>query len=239
MTARPCLLPGNRRPLVMTMTRHGALTILATALCLLVASACGTTAQPTLSSVDGQSSPTARATPIPVSLVPLPSPEGTPSEYTTSVFRPVFTVTIPAGWTVAERAADVVQIYQRCDACPHGGEEHGEITFDMSSAAASVEDSMADLQAAVGMDPSPIVSAEVGTLVGQSFVATRGETTDVAFATSGYHSEPFGLPIGVYALELGDQTATVFVDPHQAMGDEGEAFMAAAADILATLRAVE
>ena len=223
----------------MTITRQGAPTILATALCLLVASGCGTTAQPTFSSVEEQSSPTARATPIPVSLVPLPSPAGTPSEYITSVFTPGFSVTIPAGWTVAERAADIVQIYQGCDACPHGGEEHGEITFDMSSAAASVEDTIADLHAAVGMDPSPIVSAEVGKLMGQSFVATRAGTTDVAFATSGYHSEPFGLPIGVYALGLGDQTATVFVDPHQAAGDEGEAFMVAAADILATLRPVE
>ena len=70
------------------------------------------------------------------------------------------------------------------------------------------------------------------------FIGTRTELGgDVSFQTSGYHSEPFGLPIDVYVLTFGRKTATVFVDPHQATGTEGEAFMEAAREILESARA--
>ena len=156
--------------------RQRAATLMARALCASAASSCGTAPETAPSTAD-RPSPTATSTPFAVSLEPLPSPEGTQSEYATSVFAPSFTVTIPAGWTVAERASDVVQIYQRCDACAHGGEEHGEITLDMTAAESSIEEAIADLQTAVGIDPSPAVGAQVGTLTGQSFVATRSEAT--------------------------------------------------------------
>jgi hypothetical protein len=205
---------------------------------LTFAAACGTTSETVFTSAGEDSSPSTMPSDT-AAPTPVPTPEGTPTEYSTSLFTPAFAVDLPPGWVVSERAADVAQIYQRCDSCPHGGEENGEITLDMSSGDMSVEDVIADLQEAVGMDPAEVTAIEVGELTGMHFVATRSETTDVAFQTSGYHSEPFGLPIDVYALTLGDQTATLFIDPHEAQGTEGEAFMTAAHQILASLRTLE
>lgn len=167
-----------------------------------------------------------------------PTPSGTPTEYATSEFQPAFTVVLPAGWIVSERTADVAQIYQECAGCPHGGEENGEITFDMTSADMSLDEAIADLQTAANLEPGEVIPVELGELSGKMFIGTRTELGgDVSFQTSGYHSEPFGLPIDVYVLTFGGKTATVFVDPHQATGTEGEAFMEAAREILESARA--
>jgi hypothetical protein len=203
------------------------------------ASACGDagpgqstdTASPIEPSVSNSAAPTQSAQ---GSIAPTPS--GTPTEYATSEFQPAFAVEVPAGWIVSERAAEVAQIYQECAGCPHGGEENGEITFDMTSANMSLEDAIADLQTAANLEAGDVVPVELGELSGLMFTGTRTESADVSFLTSGYRSEPFGLPIDVYALTLGGETATVFVDPHQATGTEGEAFMEAAREILSGVR---
>lgn len=169
---------------------------------------------------------------------PMPSvaatPSGTPTEYTTTVFQPAFTVELPAGWTVAERAPEVAQIYQECQTCAHSGEENGEITFDMTSADMSLDEAVADLLKADNIEASAVASAQVGTLSGKTFTATR--TGPPNFRSSGYHSDPAGLPIDVYVLTVAGKTATVFVDPHEASGTAGQDFMAVAAQILESVR---
>lgn len=169
--------------------------------------------------------------------VAAPTPSGTPTEYATSEFQPAFAVEVPAGWIVSERAVDVAQIYQECVECAHGGEENGEITFDMTSAAMSLEEAIADLQTAANLEPGEVVPVELGELSGLMFTGVRSESAgDVRFQTSGYGSGPFGLPLDVYALTFGGKTATVFVDPHEATGPEGEAFMEVAREILESVR---
>ena len=54
----------------------------------------------------------------------------------------------------------------------------------------------------------------------------------MSFQTSGYHSEPFGLPIDVYVLTFGGTTATVIVDPHQATDPRARRSWMAAREIL-------
>lgn len=186
------------------------------------------TASPTESSVATSVAP---KQPANGSMAP-PAPSGTPTEYATSEFQPAFTVVIPAGWVVRERAADVAQIFQQCSACPHGGEENGEITFDLTSVDMSLEEAIADLQTAANLEPGEVVPVELGEISGLMFTGTRAGAGEVEFQTSGYHSEPAGLPIDVYAVTFGGRTATVFVDPHQAVGPEGEAFMEVAREIL-------
>jgi hypothetical protein len=162
------------------------------------------------------------------------APSGTPRVYTTTVFQPAFTVELPAGWTVAERAPDVAQIYQECQTCAHSGEENGEITFDMTSADMSLDEAVADLLKADNIEASAVDSAQVGTLSGKKFTATR--TGPPNFRSSGYHSDAAGLPIDVYVLTVALKTATVFVDSHEASGKAGQDFMAVAAQILESVQ---
>jgi hypothetical protein len=164
-----------------------------------------------------------------------PSASGIPAEYATSEFQPSFVVTLPGGWVVAERAADVAQIYQSCSSCLHGGEENGEITIDLTSADMTVDEAIAVLQTAANLQPGEVAPVEVGELSGLMFSGTRRGPSDVSFQPSGYHSGPFGEPIDVYALTFGGQTATVFVDPHDAEGAAAEAFREAATQILESL----
>ena len=165
-----------------------------------------------------------------------PSPSGTPYEYATSEFQPPFTVDLPAGWIVAERAAEIAQIYQSCSSCAHGGEENGEISIDMTSTGMTVENAIAVLQDAANLEPGEVAPVEVGELSGLMFTGTRTGTSDVSFQPSGYHSSPFGDPIDVYAVTFGGQTATVFVDPHEAEGAAGDAFREVASQILESIR---
>jgi hypothetical protein len=190
--------------------------------------------QPAAPSPSG-SAPSSRSPGSPTpSVAALPAPSGTPREYTTTEFQPAFTVELPAGWTVAERAPEVAQIYQECQTCAHGGEENGEITFDMTSADMSLDEAVADLLKADNIEASAVDSAHVGTLSGKKFTATRAGPPN--FRSSGYHSEPAGLPIDVYVLTVAGKTATVFVDPHEASGSAGQDFMAVAAQILESVR---
>jgi hypothetical protein len=165
-----------------------------------------------------------------------PSPSGTPYEYVTSEFQPAFSVDLPAGWIVAERAAEIAQIYQSCSSCPHGGEENGEISIDMTLAGMTVDEAIAVLQGAANLEPGDVAPVEVGELSGLMFTGTRTGLSDVSFQPSGYHSGPFGDPIDVYAVTFGGKTATVFVDPHLAEGDEGEAFREVATRIMESIR---
>jgi hypothetical protein len=141
---------------------------------------------------------------------------------------------LPAGWTVAERGADVAQIYKECSTCAHGGEENGEITFDMTLADKSVDEAVADLIEADNIQADAAGPVKVGTLSGKRFTATR--TGPVQFRPSGYGSDPVGLPIDVYVLTVAGKTATVFVDPHEATGEAGEGFMGVALQILESVR---
>ena len=165
-----------------------------------------------------------------------PSPSGTPYGYVTSEFQPSFAVDLPAGWIVAERAADIAQIYQTCSSCPHGGEENGEISIDMTLADMTVDDAIAVLQDAANLEPGEVAPVEVGELSGLMFTGTRAGTSDVSFQPSGYHTSPFGDPIDVYAVTFGGKTATVFVDPHLAEGAAVEAFREVASQILESIR---
>ena len=128
------------------------------------------TASPLETSVPNSAAPTQSAQ---GSIAPTPS--GTPTEYATSEFQPAFAVVLPAGWIVSERAADVAQIYQECAGCPHGGEENGEITFDMTAADIPVEEAIADLQTAANLEPGEAVPVELGELSGLMFTGTRTE----------------------------------------------------------------
>jgi hypothetical protein len=141
---------------------------------------------------------------------------------------------LPAGWTVAERALEVAQVYQECQTCSHGGEENGEITFDMTLADMSLDEAVADLLKADNIEASAVDSAQVGAFTGKKFTATR--TGPPNFRSSGYHSDPAGLPLDVYVLTVAGKTATVFVDSHEASGSVGQDFMAVAGQILESVR---
>ena len=181
-------------------------------------------------------SPSVVATESAHTSVPPPTPSGTPAEYATSVFQPPFTLELPAGWIVAERHADIVQIFQSCSTCLYDGEENGAITIDMTSAGMTVDEAITILQEAASLDPGDVVPVELGELSGLMFTGTRTGPSDVTFQPSGYHTSPFGDPIDVYALTFGGKTATVFVDPHEAEGDAGGAFRDAATQIIETVR---
>jgi hypothetical protein len=150
------------------------------------------------------------------------------------VFQPALTVDLPAGWTAAERAPEVAQIYEECKTCEHAGEENGEITFDMTLADMSLDEAVADLLKADGIKASAVEPVHVGTLSGQKFTATRAGPPN--FRSSGYHSEPAGLPVDVYVLTVAGKSATVFVDPHEARGKAGQDFMSVATQILESVQ---
>ena len=206
---------------------------------LMLLAAC--TGTPVVTSSPGQPAAPSPSRSVPSSFSPgspsvaaIPAPSGTPREYATAVFQPAFTVELPAGWTVAERAPEVAQIYQECQTCAHSGEENGEITFDMTLADMSLDEAVADLLMADNIEASAVDAAQIGTLSGKKFTATR--TGQPNFRSSGYHSDPAGLPIDVYVLTVARRTATVFVDSHEASGSAGQDFMAVAAQILESVR---
>ena len=96
-----------------------------------------------------------------------PSSNGT---YQTKIFRPGFSVDVPAGWIVLERDTTAAQIYVECDTCAHGGEENGEITLDSTLAALSPEDTIARLRGALNVDPHAAAGGAA-----QEFASTASE----------------------------------------------------------------
>jgi len=228
-------LPSLEEVLVPPVRRTAAIVL--AVLCTACAGAgSGESLNPSTAADSAPDTPSVVATESTQASVAPPSPSGTPAEYATSVFQPPFTVALPAGWIVAERHADIVQIFQGCSTCLYDGEENGAITIDMTSAGMTVDEAIATLQDAASLDPGDVVPVELGELSGLMFTGTRSGPSDVTFQPSGYHTSPFGDPIDVYALTFGGKTATVFVDPHEAEGDAGGAFRDAATQIIETIR---
>ena len=155
--------------------------------------------------------------------------------FKSKVFDPGFRLERPRGWVVRERAPDVAQIYRRCSGCMHGGEENGEITFDMALAKLTAAKAIALLHRTGGIRATPIRIVIYGRLRGPGFTARR--TGDmIEFPRSGYRSDPTGAPIKVFVVRAAGKTVTVFIDPHERPPAKAPAFMQAAGAILKTLR---
>ncbi|HEY6073791.1 MAG TPA: hypothetical protein VIV15_10445, partial [Anaerolineales bacterium] len=173
----------------------------------LLVSGCGTTPFST-------SAPPATATTVstvaalnatePTATASVPSPL-----YETKVFRPVFTVELPAGWFVAERDATGAQIYLPCNTCIHEGEENGEITLDMALSALQPSEAIARLQTGQNIKAGPSEPFELGILQGLKFTAERMGNGAVMFQDSGYHSEATGLPLEIYVVSSAGKTVTI------------------------------
>jgi len=158
------------------------------------------------------------------------------TSYHAKVFKPAFTVRLPAGWTVAERDAAGAQIWRKCRKCAHEGEENGEITLDMALGGMSPSDAIARLQKAHNIDAGPSRMAQLGTLSGFEFTATRTGKGDVLFEDGGYGSEAVGAPLDVYAFTAARRTVTIFIDPHTSHGGAALAFTKSALAIAKTIR---
>jgi hypothetical protein len=155
--------------------------------------------------------------------------------YKSTVFHPAFRLELPKGWLVAERGPDVAQIYRRCGRCTHGGEENGEITFDMALAKLAPVKAIALLRRTPGIRATRVRSVTYGTLRGLGFTARRtGEGFE--FPRSGYHSEPTGAPLKVLAVPVAGSTVTVFIDPHELAPAKAPAFTKDAIGILKSVR---
>jgi hypothetical protein len=199
----------------------------------------GCTAAPAVTPSPSSAAAPSQSVALPSASTPAASvagpPSGSPSTYKSTQFEAAFTVDLPAGWIVAERGADVAQIYQECSTCAHGGEENGEISIDMTYADKPLDEAVADLLKAANIKASGVEKIQLGTVSGAKFTATRTGQGEPSFTTTGYHSEAAGLPIDVYVVTIAGKTATVFVDPHEASGSAGDRFMDTARQILESL----
>ena len=155
----------------------------------------------------------ARSATLPSPASASPSPPATPTDFTSSVFKPPFSVRLPAGWTVAERDEGAAQLYRECDTCTHGGEENGEITLDMGLQKKSLPAAIASLRRAANVKAGPTTKVKLGELSGYAVVLTRTGKGDVVFSDGGYDTDPTGAPLTVYALRANGPTITVILDP--------------------------
>jgi hypothetical protein len=173
-----------------------------------------------------------------------PSQSGTPAPSPTHqgalktvVFQPPFTVVLPVGWKLAERGADLVQMYEDCPTCTHEGEEKGEITLGISTTTKSVDALVAELRTARNVTLGAVRTVDLGTFSGVMFTATRTGAAEVQFP-DGYHTEAVGLPIDVYVLTAAGRTWTALVDTHEARGGAGEAVRQVAVQVLKSIQIV-
>ncbi|HUR15387.1 MAG TPA: hypothetical protein VM097_12970 [Mycobacteriales bacterium] len=121
--------------------------------------------------------------------------------FATKVFKPAFSVRLPANWTAVERDVSAFQAYL--------GDEDFEITFDRTYLKReSVGQGVARLSRTPGATPSAAEDVVVGGRHGKALVLqSDGELT---FTDSGFHV-PSG-PIGVMVLPIPDGTTiTVFL----------------------------
>ena len=158
---------------------------------------------------------------------------GTP--FASTLFEPSFRLELPRGWIVAERAVDVAQTYRRCASCAHGGEENGEITFDMTLSKLAPAEATALLRRAQGIRATAVQTVTYGKLRGPGFTARRTGNA-IEFPRSGYRSDPTGAPIKVFVVRVGGKTVTVLIDPHERTPAKAPAFMQEAGAILKTVR---
>src|SRR4051794_35843599 len=158
--------------------------VASTALVLLVACGGGS------SRAVAHDTPAARSATLPSPASPSPSPPATPTDFTSSVFKPPFSVRLPAGWTVAERDEGAAQLYRQCDSCTHDGEENGEITLDMGLQKKSLQAAVSSLRQATNVKAGPTSKVKLGELSGFAVVLTRTGKGDVMFSDSGYDTDP-------------------------------------------------
>jgi hypothetical protein len=161
---------------------------------------------------------------------------GTAVVYQTKIFSPSFSVELPPGWIVAERDRAAAQLYRPCDTCVHDGEENGEITLGMELSEMSPDEAIARLREARNVDAGPAEAAQLGSLSGFRFTATRTGKGEVRFQDSGYRSEAEGEPFEVFAVTGAGQTVMIFVDPHTSRGSDFTEFTDAALEIAKTIR---
>jgi hypothetical protein len=162
-------------------------------------------------------------------------PTGEPTDFRATTFTPAFSAHLPAGWTVAERDADLAQAYEQCTSCVHGGEENGEITIGRDLSSLPPAEAAARVVAAQNGTAGPIEPAEVASYTGTHVAITRPGTTELLFTESGYHTEATGDPVDLYFIDVDGQTLSILVDAHTASGADATAFHEAVAEILASL----
>jgi len=155
--------------------------------------------------------------------------------YHSTIFKPAFTLILPSGWTVAERDVGGAQIYRACATCAGDGEEHGEVTLDMSLASVPAAKAVRILHQTAGLKAGAIHSLALGSLHGPGFTAWRTGSA-IQFPRSGYGTEPRGAALEVVVVQVGRRTVTIFLDPHTSLGERAQAFMAAANAILKSVR---
>jgi len=121
--------------------------------------------------------------------------------FTTTLFRPGFSLRLPAAWTAVERDVSAFQAYL--------GDEDFEITFDHTyQRHESVAQGVARLSATPGARPGVVEQVVVGGRRGQAVVLD--DDGALQFADSGFHV-PSG-PIVVMVLPVPDGTTlTVFL----------------------------
>jgi hypothetical protein len=158
-----------------------------------------------------------------------------PSRFESARFRIPFTVDVPGGWTAVERNDEVAQLWRLCS-CPHEGEEHGEISLDLSLTDASPKAAAEQLATAPQLDAPVVEPWSEGDLLGFHFVGRRNGRTEVEFPATGYRTESVGDPFDVIVVDTGRGSVVVFVDPHEAKGADADEFRATAAKILGSLR---
>ena len=120
--------------------------------------------------------------------------------YTTTVFKPGFSLRLPGNWTPVERDVSAFQAYL--------GDEDVEITFDRSyQKPETVDQGVARLSATPGARPGPAERVVVGGRPGKALVLEADG--GLQFADSGFHV-PSG-PLGLVVLAVPDGTTlTVF-----------------------------
>ena len=158
------------------------------------------------------------------------------SSYESWLFKPTFTVRLPAGWTVAERDSDGAQLWHECKTCPQDGELKGELTLDMALGAMSPSKAIARLRKAANVQAGSPRRAMLGTVSGFEFTANRTGTGDVVFQDSGYHTDAGGAPLEIFAVRAAGRTVTIFIDPGTSRGSAARAFTASALALAKAIR---
>lgn len=123
--------------------------------------------------------------------------------FTTKVFRPGFSLRLPADWFPTERDVSAFQAYL--------GDEDFEITLDHTyQKHESVDQGVARLSATSGLTAGPVEAVTVGGWRGKALTAQFDQ--GVRFVDSGFHVGGSG-PLGIMVLPVPDGTTlTVFLE---------------------------
>jgi hypothetical protein len=149
---------------------------------------------------------------------------GPAKTYESWLFKPAFTVRLPAGWTAAERDEGGTQFWHECRTCPYDGELKGEVTIDMALGRMPPSKAIARLKKSENVRAGHVRAVKLGTLSGLEFTATRTGAGDVVFRDSGYHTDPTGEPLEILVVEVAGRTVSIFIDPGTSRGSAARAF---------------